>query len=268
MKFILTIIVFGFFLQGMLTPASAAMAVVDIGLIKTNLANARRDLAQQILQGKHQVTQIKHMVDQIRQLDTHLQRLGDPRQVTVATLNEAVSFLNKVTLSKSSGDIIRDIGQDEVFKTRSGSPYTPVKRDITFRGEVVAKQDPDAFKPEVAARRSFEHYREVRAAVLKEREVIKRDMATTLNQLRVASSDSEVQKLNIVLRSLESRLEASDREIQFAASEVMTRYFQNRIEERVQAKAEVQRQRAALRTGTRKDIRFYHFPSKPVLFKR
>ena len=140
--------------------------------------------------------------------------------------------------------------------------------DIIVDGKAVAKRNAEVFTPEIAARRSLDHYREVRSSALQQRKRIKAEIETSLQQLRIASTSSEVAKLNTLIRALEAQLSANDREIQFAASEVLTRHLHNQVEEQIQAKARVQQQRATLKVGTKKDLRFYRLPSKPLFFKR
>jgi len=248
--------------------AEAVRPVVDLKLIRMNLLNARRALAEQVVHGTRQVEHIQKTITQIRQLDSYLERFGDPEKVTLAAFNEAVGFLEELGFNKTSEEISRDIQGREIFQQSTDSPYTPLSANIVLEGEVVATRDTEVFKPEVAARRSLTHYREVRSRVLDNRQRIMAEIETSLKQLKAASTASEVSKLNILIRTLESQLEASDREMAFAANEVMTRYFQNLVEERVEEKARVQKERETLRHSVEKDIQTYRLPTRPLYFKK
>lgn len=252
----------------LLQPSQAAISVIDISQIRSNLFSAQRQLTQTIIQGKNQIEQIRQLARQIQQAQTHLERLGDPGKVTIRTLNDALIFLNRLELNLSSEDIINGLDAEEIFAARPPGPYQAVDREIRVNGEVIAQREASPFAPEVAARRSFSHYRQVRAATLERRRAIKQELETTLRQLSTASTASEIQKLNVVIRNLEAQLAATDREISFAASEAATRFYESEVEKKVQLEAERQAKQAAFKTAADNASRFYRLPSQPVLFKR
>jgi hypothetical protein len=250
------------------SPSSGIVQVQDISLVRTHLWTARREWTEQIFQGKRQLEQLQGLYSQIKQAETHLQRLGDPREVTLETLRDALGFLQQVNLSQTFEDLIKDLRGDELFSRSSSPVMTKVDRVIRVDGQEVAETDASVFRPEVASHRASEHYREVRDAALEERPKIKAEMNRTLQQLKSASTTSEIQKLNIVMRSLESQLAANDREIGFASSGVVATYLRNQNEKEIEAKLRVQRQRAALRYSTEKDLILYEISSEPIPFKR
>lgn len=249
----------------LLQPSQGAISVIDISQIRSNLFSAQRQLTQTIIQGKNQIEQIRQLARQIQQAQTHLERLGDPGKVTIRTLNDALIFLNRLELNLSSEDIINGLDPEEIFAARPPGPYQAVDREIRVNGEVIAQREASPFAPEVAARRSFSHYRQVRAATLERRRAIKQELEATLRQLSTAS---EIQKLNVVIRNLEAQLAATDREISFAASEAATRFYESEVEKKVQLEAERQAKQAAFKTAADNASRFYRLPSQPVLFKR
>ena len=241
--------------------ALAGLAVVDVGLISTNLQNAKRDLIEQIFQEGNQ----QKMIGQI---DTYLDILGDPSKVDLELVNKILKLLNSVGVSLESEEIIRDLDENEIFANKEGTPYEPVQRDIVVDGEVVGQIDPTVFKAEVATQRTVQHYRDVRSEVLTRRSEIKSELNQVLLKLRAAKTDSEVQKLSIVAKALDTQLAAVDREVSFAANELMSRWVELQLEEKIQAKAQVQKDRAAARIATEKDLKFYRLPSSPALFKK
>ena len=252
----------------LLQPSQASLSVIDITQIRSNLFSAQRQFTQTIIHGKNQIEQIRQLAQQIDQAQIHLKRLGDPKKVTIETLNEALIFLNQLELNLSSEDIIEGLDPEEIFVARPSGPYQPVARDIRINGEIIAQRDAAPFAPEAAARRSLNHYRQVRSATLDRRRTIKRELDTTLRQLATASTASEIQKLNIVSRNLEAQLSAVDQEIAFATSEVVTRYYESEVEQKVQLEAERQANKAAFKTAADNASHFYRLPNRPVLFKR
>jgi hypothetical protein len=206
-----------------------------LGLIKTNLFNAKRDLAQQILQEANQKTQILKLANQIRQLDDYLQRFGKPEDVELEALGEVFKFLQSLEINKTSREISKDFDPEEMFREVPNRPYRKLERGIVVDGKVVAERDSQVYAPEVVARRSLEHFRDVQAAALKKRSSVKKQISLNFQKLEQAETSSEVQKLAIVIGGLQSQLAATDSEIQFAASEATTRYYQHQIEKDVKS---------------------------------
>ena len=239
----------------------AGLAVVDVGLISTNLQNAKRDLIEQVFQEANQQ-------EMIGQIDAYLDILGDPGKVDLDLVNKILKFLGSVGVSLESEEIIRDLDENEIFANKAGTPYEAVPRDIVVDGEVVDQINPKSFKAEVATRRTVQHYKDVRSEVLKQRSELKSELSQLLLKFQAADTDSEVQKLSIVAKALDTQLAAIDREIAFAANEVMSRWIELQLEEKIQAKAQIQKDRAAARIATEKNLRFYRLPSTPPVLKK
>ena len=248
--------------------SEAAVAVVDIGLIQTNLANAKRDLVEQIAHGKRALEQIQHLRSQIRQIDDYLDRFGDPKSISIETFNEVVGFLKNVELAKSTDEILKGLKGDEIFDNSGPSPYSTVSSDIIVDGETVARRDSEVFAPEVAARRSFEHYNAVQTSVLSRRQELKVELERNLQQVRRATTASEVQKLDIITRNLEAQLALLDRELQFASTEALIQFQRNQVEAEIRNKVRVQEERAKLRVSQERNVQLYQFPTTPIPFKR
>ncbi|WP_411845749.1 hypothetical protein AAFN60_19230 [Roseibacillus persicicus] len=246
-----------------------ALIVKDPSHIAISLSIAKKDLLEQARRANNQQTQILRLVEQIRQIDTFLKRLGDPEKVKdLEGMKEMDEFLSELDLSKTSEEIIRGFEAEEIHSDNPHSSIEAVARTIEIDGEEVADVQSHAFKSEVTMRRTVSHYREVRSEVLKRREVIKAQLQRTLEKVETASTQSEMHKLEVIINSLQSQLDANDREMQFAANEVLTRYLENEVEKSTRAKLRVQQERAILRVGAEKDLEFYRLPSEPLLFQR
>lgn len=256
MKHLLTLII----IVTLQSLASATLAVVDIGLIRTNLRNAVRDFGEQVLQEENQQTMIS-------QVDEYLKILGDPAKVNLDQIEEILSFLKNLGISLKSEDVIRDLDESEIHRQRPGSIYQPVAKDIIVEGKKVGEINSSAFRGEVAMGRSIEHYRSVRSVVLDKRVAIEKEIAEALIRVERAATASEVQKLSVLITSLEAKLAASDREISMASDELVSRWAELQLEEKTKAKAKQQRDLAAVKVYTERNIEFFQFPSKPLEFK-
>lgn len=253
----------------LLPPAAAgAVAVVDINLIRTNLANARRDLIEQILQGERQVMQYQQLVAQVRQIDLYLERFGDPASVELRALEEARRFLGRVLPGKASGEIFEAIDDTELFAGPVAAGHPPVSRQIRLDGRTLGELDPAGYRPELASRRALAHFDEVRDAVLLRRRELQAGLDSAMLELRAAATASEVAKLDIVIRSLESRLADTATDLLLAGSAVEVHRHRLENEERIAAKAAVEVGRALLEENTRRELRTLPLPNRPILFQR
>lgn len=249
--------------------STAALPVVDVGLIATSLHNAKKDLLEQLLQGDTQEDQLKQLHTQINQVDDFLARLGRLEDVKdLPGFNkDAEAFLKELERNLPSFEIIRDLDPEELFRAKSGSPYKPVDKNIIIGGEKAGEINGVAVKPELAARRAADHYERVRSEVLTKRSALKDELDASVRLIRDATTAAEVQKLTAIISAIQTQLAATDSDLRFASDELSARYFQNKIEEDIQQKVGVQTDRTALTTGMRKYLDLFKLPSKPALFK-
>lgn len=256
-------------LTSILPTQAAHFSVTDALLIKTNVANARRDLVEQILQFENGAVQIEQLLARVRQAEDLLERMGKPESIKdlPGFGREINAFLKEIERSLPSFEIIREIDPDEAFKQKPGSPYEPVRKDIVIDGKKVAEVDARAVLPELATRRTIAHYQAVRNSVLEKRSVLKGDLELAMNRLQSASTSAEVDKLNAVINGLKTQLAVNDADMEFAANEVATRHYQNLNEEQLRRKVQVQKDRADFNEGMKAHLEFFALPSKPTLFK-
>lgn len=252
------------------SPLSAVhFSVTDALLIKTNISNARRDLVEQLLQFENGAVQIEQLIAQVKQAEDLLTRLGKPDSIRdlPGFGREINAFLREIERSLPSFEIVREIDPNEAFEHDEKSPYGPIKKEIIIDGEKVGEVDARTIIPELAERRTIRHYQDVRASVLEKRAQLKGDLELTMTRLRNASTTAEVDKLNAVINGLKTQLAVNDSDMQFAASEVATRHYQNLNEEGIRKKVQIQKDRADLTKGMKDHLDFFVLPSKPALFK-
>jgi len=266
MKKILSLLASALWLLMVSVSSGGTLPVVDVGLIKTNLLNAKRDFAEQLIHGKRALEQIQHLRSQIAQVDRYLDRFGDPKSVSIDTVNEAVVFLKDSGVITSTKEILKDLSGDEVFYGQGTSQ--PLSQDIVIDGNSLERRYSKVFEPEVAARRSFSHYSKVQESVLYRRQKLKSELERNLERVKLAATASEVQKLAIITGNLEAQIALTDRELQFAANEVLIQVQRNQIDSQIRAKARVQEERARFRVAQKRNVQLYQFPSKPIPFKR
>ena len=207
------------------------------------------------------------MIEQIRQLDTSLERLGDPAAITnLQGLDELLRQLKTAPVIGLQELKAIDLQPDEIFRSTESKLYPKLEKEITLDGKVEAVRDETIYHPEVAERRSQEKFQQVRGEVLPRREELRQAHAATLKQLQQATTSSEVAKINGLLTGLQSELRAIDQELVFAANDFQAQVQANATEKEILRKAAVERERASLRVGTRKDAEIYQLFATPTRF--
>ncbi len=269
MKHILTNIIALLFCIFLTTKLDAALPVVDGTSIAVNLTNAKKDLLEQILQEGNQRVQIEKMISQIQKADQLLNELGKLKDVKdlPGFAKEAEAFLREVEINLPSFKIIKDIKGEELFKEERNSPYKKINKNILIDGKKVATINTQSVTPELASRRTVAHYHHVKTKVLTKRALLKGELETAMLQLKKATTTAQVQKLTAVINALNVQVAATDADLSFAHQEVVTRYYQNKIEESIQKKVQVQKERASLKEGMKKHFEFFQLPNQPTLFK-
>ncbi len=111
---------------------------------------------------------------------------------------------------------------------------------VTRDGRLVARADD--FKPEAAVFGAVRDYDAVQEDVAPRRESLRAGIQQTLTQLQAATTHSAVQKGIGVLLAQQAELEATDRELTFAAQKAVLLDLQNRAERDRQEKAGRQEQ--------------------------
>ena len=236
------------------------LPVIDHANFGVNVSHNALDMIEQI-------NQVLNSLEQIRQMVDYLGRLGDPKLILdVAGARTLLEDLRQIGLIEASPIIVDDAFGVDVFDYGGLGVYEPIGPLVEVDGVTSEPRDPSLYRPEDAAQKTFENYRDVQASVFSRREDLKRAVASTTDSLQSATTISQVQKLHGVLIGLQTELAAVDQELEFAALENLARHLENENQRRVNAKASTEMDAAVLRTGSAKDQQFYPLFSEPVLF--
>lgn len=244
----------------------ATTPVIDLRAIVTELKSARQDLQQQLRQVSNQRQQILHQVEQLRQVDDYLERFGDPGSVDLDTLKGLYQLVRSLPVSPSTKELEHILSGDYLFVEQEA--YRQVTKDVIVDGQIVRARDTSVYKPELLARKSVEDYYDLKSEAGRQRDQIDSQLQQALGDLESATTDSEVQKIQITISTLSAQRAALTDEIALGASEASTRFIQNEVEARIARKARDQEQRANLETGMRQSMRLFRFPGKPTPFKK
>lgn len=253
----------------LISKVGAAMPVVDAVSITTQKLTSARDYVEQLVQVAQGEEELRRLMQQIVQIDESLKRLGDPALISKLAGSEVLAdYLKRAELNLPTRQLLDDTAVERLLKFDPLLRGVGVGESVLVAGKPVAARDQNWYLPEAATQRGIEQYQSIRTEVLAQREVLKREIAANAAQTKSATTTSEVMKLATIASSLHAELAALDREMEFASMEVTNLAEANKVRAEVQRKAQVENERAALSTSTKRDAATFRIPTEPVLFNR
>ncbi len=250
---------------------AGGIPVIDVAQIAANQVNWASDLAQQVLHEANQQTQIAKAVEQINQLytqidqlatqiaqvDDYLDRFGDPEAILdLAGLDELLDQLGQATERLDVAERMGDIAGEGIFEFDGGGLFPEIGFNFDIDGDVF-EREAERYKPEDAVRETVDEFRAKKLEVIERRDLLKEEIAGTVDSLRNATTDSEVKKLTGVLIGQQTELQAIDRELEIAASENTARELENANQRRAEAKARAEAEAKRFQVGNQRDLATY-----------
>ena len=225
----------------MKTPLLIAVA---IGLsLQTSLAQAivHDPLNQAVMIANH-LEQIAKLVETLRELRETKDRLGDA--ASIVQLSGAAETLVQFAHSgvgKSLAEL-SSLADSTLGVAYQGQGIYQAVGGSFLSGDGQAVPRADVFKPEAAIFQAIANHDAVHEDVMQRRQVLKTALRSSLAQLQAATTHAEVQKATGVMIAEVAELEATDRELQFAAQQAQLMDIQNRADKERQQKAASQEQ--------------------------
>jgi len=181
--------------------------------------------------------QMQITLGQLRQITTEVERLGNPATYRPAGANAAIQSLNALGVGKTWSEL-RNLASGQAAMTDvGGGLYRAVGQAITTSTGLQYSRPADDF-------RKFDAITEATStleAVLKDTEVRRQkardDIKATTEQLRVAQTVAEIQKLQGVLAAQAADLGSIDRERDAALNRVLIQKIENENDVAKQAQA-------------------------------
>lgn len=249
----------------------SGIPVVDAAHIATSQANHTIDFIEQVLHEANQQTQILNELEQIEQLyeqitqlyeqieqmDDYLERFGIPEDITdLAGIDGLLGELKKATEGLDIEEKLPEITGEAMFGFDGEGVFAAIGESFQVGGGEV-EREAERYKPEDAARETVKQYRDKKTEVIERRDALKAEVASTTEQLRFASTDSEVKKLTGVLVGLQTELQAVDRELDIAGHDAAIRAMENDNQRQAVYKAQVEEEAKRFAEGNRRDVETY-----------
>lgn len=258
---------------------SASLAVAAPLHAQWEVHNGSQDLLlieQQVERIAHYIELATNQVKQWNTLKEELDRLqfvsramGDPATNTwlpaiksvAASIEGKSPALTRLDLIGATG---AQLAQDDI----GGGLYRAVGATFNTRDNQAVRRVEQAYKPLAAVVQATANHDAVQADVKARREQLRAGVRQALEQLRVAKTDAETQKLQGVLVGLNAELAAADAELAAAAQQAVVQEIANRNDRLRQEQAHREEQAAEFQATVEKVTAALRPNTKPVSLSR
>jgi len=225
--------------------ARAQWVVFDPTAQVQSILNTAQEIAQFIQMINNQVQQIRALTDQLNEFKRYEALFGNPKAILIATATPLLNDLRRSELGASLNAIIKAAdGADALVYNANGLYHSIGETFKTPEGKTVARS-PTEYRQFAVINEATANFQTVSTNSAARRVALKGQIATTVEALRRAGTDAEVQKLSAVLTGLSADLQSTEQETSEALATALVQDIENRNDERKQARALKDQQGAA-----------------------
>lgn len=244
----------------------AQWVVYDPANTVQSVINTAMQIAKYVEMIENQVQQIETLTQQLDEFKHYEDLFGDPKKVLLSMVPTLTIDLRHTETGQNLDDLLKvSDGAYALTYNGSGIFHTVGATFTTPGGQTITRPD-DKYKPYAAVSRTVDNYMTVAKDVASRRVALKGQIATTVEQLKAATTDAEVQKLQAILASQNSDLASLDAEIQQAVGSALVQNIQNQNDERKQVRALTEQQNAEFEEAVRNYGLKFQLLSQPTLF--
>ena len=208
------------------------------------IVSEAENIAQFISMVDNQVQQIQQLSDQLQQLQQYNKAFGDPSQIlNITGVSALTSDLKQTPLGQTISTVEKASDGVAALTYDANGLYNQIGATFSTPSGNQIKRETTDYKPYEAINNATANYATVTTDVLKRRQTLKTDIASTTEALQSATTASEVQKLTGVLVGLNGALASTDKEIDQAVAVSVEQDIENRNDAQKQATAEQEQQK-------------------------
>jgi len=246
--------------------ARAQWIVFDPTMNTQQIIDQAENIAKYIEMIENQVQQIQTLTDQLNEFKHYEDLFGDPKQVALSMVPNLASDLRKVEPNRNLEDLLA-IADGAFALTYNGSGiFHTVGPTFTTPGGQTVTRPADQYKPYAAVSRTADNYVAAAKDAAARRAAIKSQIAQTIEQLKSATTDAEVQKLQGILTSQNADLASTDAEVNQAMASALVQDIQNRNDEKKQVQALTEQKNAEFQEAINNYNKKFKLLTEPTLF--
>ena len=246
--------------------ARAQWIVYDPALHTQAVMAEAQNIAKYIQMINNQVQQIQSLTDQLNEFRNYESLFGNPSQVALSMVAPLAADLQSLEPGLNLENLL-SIADGNYALTYNGSGiYATVGASFQTPGGETIQRPADQFKSFAAINRTADNFVAVAADAASRRAAIKNQIAQTIEQLKNATTDAEVQKLQGVLTSQNADLANTDAEVNQAVGSALVQDIQNRNDEQKQQKALQEQQNAEFHEAISNYTAKFQLLNEPTVF--
>jgi len=246
--------------------AQAQWVVFDPTMNIQQIIDTAQEVAQFVTMVENQVTQIRTLTDQLSEFKNYENLFGNPSQVVLSTLQPLVNDLTKTELGQTLNTLETTVNAGQAMLYNGEGLFQSVGTTFTTPGGQTITRQQTPYLPVAAVQKTTDNYLSVSTDAAARRVALKDEIAATTEQLKAATTDAEVQKLQGVLIGLSSALNNTDYEINQATGSALVQDIANRNDAQRQIEAQKQQQHAEFSEAVQQYGQTFKLMNAPTAF--
>ena len=202
------------------------------------------NIAKYIQMIENQVQQIQTLSDQLTEFKNYEKVFGNPSSVALSMVAPLVGDLQNLEPGINLENLVANADGNYALTYNDNGLFATVGASFQTPGGQTIQRPADQYKKYAAINDTANNYVTVADNAAQRRTTIKNQIAQTIEQLKSATTDAEVQKLQGVLTSLNSDLASTDAEVNQAVGSALVQDIQNRNDQQKQIVALTEQQNA------------------------
>ena len=246
--------------------ARAQYIVYDPANTAQSIVNTAQEIARFVQMINNQVKQIETLTAQLNEFKHYESLFGDPKIVLLPTVQPLVNDLTHTELGESLATLEGTINTADAMLYDAGGLFANIGTTFNTPGGQTITRPAEPFKPIAAVQQTTDNYLAVATDSAARRVALKNQIATTTEQLKAATTDAEVQKLQGVLTGLSAALNNTDYEINQATTAALVQDIANRNDTQRQTEARREQQHAEFTEAVQTYGRTFRVMNAPTAF--
>ena len=248
-------------------PVRAQYVVYDPTMNMQQIIDEAQSIAKYVQMIDNQVQQINTLSSQLQQLQQYNAAFGTPSQIlNLAGFTSLISDLENTGVGQAVGQLETLAQGISAEEYDANGLYHNVGTSFTMPDGSSVSRDANLYRQFAAINETTRNFSNVFADVVSRRDSLRQDIAATTEQLRAATTASEVQKLTGILIGLNAELSATDKELDHAASVSFVQNAENQNDQAKQQQARVEEQQAEFSEGIQKYNTTLTLSTEPASF--
>jgi hypothetical protein len=252
---------------GVASAAQAQYVVTDPVTDVLNQEMHLEDIAKTVEMINNQVQQINTLTQQLQQMQAYVKAFGNPEELLhIVGADQLITSIKITGVGQTLGELQSVASGAEALRNNVNGLYRSVGEVITTPAGVQLPRAEELYRKFAASDGAIQNFQSVYNDVSQRREVLKRQVAKTTQQLQSASTAAETAKLTGVLTGYNAALAATDKEVDQALGESLVLKMQNDADAEKQDQARAEERKAEFSEAMKGYSQTFQINDAPAAF--